>query len=155
MKLIRLVVHVLLSTAIAIWFLRLAKLGEGVEVLNVVYVASLLTNYTMDYVGHKSGRRSPTTHEPLNASLLSALVALAASPLFMHSSTYPTYVATACGIAYSSHLVLDTVSGGIYIRDGDTYRRIMWIKPSRGLYEVLNNLVLTVSILLILSYLLS
>ncbi len=155
MKLIRLLVHVLLSTAASAWVLRLAGLGEGVEPLNASFVASACLNWLMDYLGHGSGRRSPATHEPLNASLLSALLATAVGALFLYDLRLYAAALVACGIAYQLHLLLDLVSGGVYLREGASFRRVSLARPGRRAYEVFNGLLLAVSALATLAYLLS
>lgn len=155
MKLIKLLTHVLLSFAISAWFLRFIKVGEGVEVLNVAFIASLCLNWFIDYFGHEGKYRSRTTHEPVNASLVSFLLAATIGPLFLYD--IKSYVAAfiACGTAYLTHLALDLLSGGIYVRDGCSFRRVYLAKPTRNLYNFANSLILAVSILLMAAYIMS
>lgn len=152
-KLIRLLVHVLLSAAVSAWVLRLAGLGGGVELLNVAFVASLCLNWLMDHLGHSRGRRSPATHEPLNASLISALLAASLGAVFVYDGRLRLATFLACGVAHQLHLLLDLVSGGIYVREGSSFRRVRLAGPRGRAYEVANGLLLAASILITAAYL--
>ncbi len=154
-KLIRLLVHVLLSAAASAWVLRLAGLGRGVELLNVAFVASLCLNWLMDSLGHSRGRRSPATHEPLRASLLSTLLATVLGALFLHDPRLYLATFVACGMSHQLHLLLDLVSGGVYVREGTSFRRVRLASPRGRSYEAANGLLLAVSILAAAVYLLS
>ncbi|MEM1962310.1 MAG: hypothetical protein QW503_04235 [Sulfolobales archaeon] len=154
-KLIKLLVHVLLSTTAAVWFMKCVKLGDGVELLNASFIASLCLNWFIDYLGHKGRYRAPTTHEPINASAVSALVAVVVGALFLYDVKSYVAVFVACGITYITHLALDLASGGIYVRNGSSFERVRFAKPSRRTYDALNSVVLALSVVMTAMYLLS
>ncbi|MEM2007520.1 MAG: DUF1286 domain-containing protein [Sulfolobales archaeon] len=155
MKLIKLLAHVLLSTAVAVWFMRCVKLGEGIELLNASFMASLCLNWIIDYLGHKGRYRTPTTHEPINASVASALVAVLVGALFLYDVKSYTSVYVACGITYITHLGLDLTSGGVYVRNGASFERVCLSKLNKRTYDALNSVVLAVSIIMTATYLVS
>ncbi len=107
----------------------------------------------MDFLGHRGARRSPRTHEPLNASMLSASIAVAVSALFLYDYRYILAAIISSGTCYLTHLLLDLFSGGIYIREGDHYRRISFTRQSRSTYNHLNTLVFSISVLLMALFL--
>ena len=154
-KVIKLLVHVLLSSALSSWLMRALQLGDGVTLLNISYVTSLSLNWLMDYLGHRGGSRTPLTHEPFNASILSVGVAVAVGFLFLYNPAYMLATIVSSGVCYTTHLLLDLLSGGIYIREGDNYRRVRLARQSRSVYDQLNALVLSISLLLTAFFLIS
>ncbi|MCC6047088.1 MAG: hypothetical protein LM571_02745 [Desulfurococcaceae archaeon] len=151
----RRLVHVLTSTATAAWISGLALRRGGTEVLGVAYVTSLCINWLLDYLGHSGGRRSPLTHEPLNASAISFAVALALSSLYLYDLELTLATLVASGVSFLTHLALDLLSGGIYVRDGGSYRRVRLLKLRGHLYSVANSTALALSIASIAAYLLN
>lgn len=154
-KLIRLFVHVLVSTAASAWLLGSAGLGSGVEPLNVSFVASLCLNWFIDRFGHRGGLRSPTTHEPINASLASAAIAAFVGALFLYDAGSCVAALVACGVGYLTHLALDLLSGGIYVRNGKSYERVRLARLGRGAYDAANSALLLASLLAVAAYLAS
>lgn len=133
--------------------MRLVGLGDGVESLNVSFVASLYLNWFIDHFGHKGMRRSPTTHEPVNASVVSAILAAFVGALFLYDIRSYIAAFVACGITHLTHLALDLLSGGIYVRNGTSYERVRLAKLGRGWYDAANGLLLLASLLMVATHL--
>ncbi len=151
----RRLVHVLASTATATWTSRLVVQLGSTEVLGVAYVTSLCVNWILDYLGHSGGRRSPLTHEPLNASAISFIAALALSTLYLYNLELALVTLLASGVSFVTHLLLDLLSGGIYVRDGCSYRRVYLLKLREPLYSAANSATLALSIAAIALHLLN
>jgi len=151
---LRSLVHVLASTAVAAWASALVVQRDSTEVLGVAYVTSLSVNWLLDYLGHSSGRRSPLTHEPTNASAISFATALALSLLYLYDLELALLTFLASGASFVTHLALDLLSGGIYVRDGGSYRRVYLLKLRGPLYSIANSATLALSIASIAVYLL-
>jgi len=152
---LRRLVHVLASTAVAAWASGLVAQRGSVEVLGVAYVASLCVNWLLDHLGHSNGRRSPLTHEPINASAITFITALALSSLYLHDLELALLTLVASGVSFVTHLALDLLSGGVYVRDGGSYRRVRLLKLGGPLYSIANSATLAISIASIAAYLLN
>jgi len=152
---LRRLVHVLASTAVAAWTSGLLVQLDSTEVLGVSYVVSLCVNWLLDYLGHSGGKRSPLTHEPINASAISFATALALSTLYLYKLELVLVTLVTSGVSFVTHLLLDLLSGGIYVRDGCSYRRVYLLKLRGPLYSVANSATLALSIAAIALHLLN
>jgi len=61
----------------------------------------------------------------------------------------------ASGVSFVTHLALDLLSGGVYVRDGGSYRRVCLLKLGGPLYSIANSATLAISIASIAAYLLN
>ncbi|MEZ0318555.1 MAG: DUF1286 domain-containing protein [Pyrobaculum sp.] len=110
----------------------LAHVVDLTSALALAVLLSALVNFLIDALGHErrggAPRRTPTTHDPVNALILGAatggfvgwaLGQWLGPNLALHGVWAGAYVAL-------GHLFLDLFTGhGIYIRSGGRYRRVV------------------------------
>ncbi|MCC6022782.1 MAG: DUF1286 domain-containing protein [Desulfurococcaceae archaeon] len=141
----KLLTHVLMTFALG--SLIAVVISRSVLVVGSVFVISFLVNYLIDLLGHSGGRRTPLTHE-LFSNLITSLI----TGLLIHSLlNLPgplTIALTTSLIASSTHLLLDSLSGGVFIYSPNGLSRL---RLSSRRYDdyLLNTLVITASVVLL------
>jgi len=90
---------------------------KSVWVLNVAFVSSLMINYLIDALGHSGRRRTKLTHELLNNIVICLLLGMTlplAVALTLGMNPLIALITSVCvGL---THLLLDALSGNIYIK---------------------------------------
>ncbi len=114
MNVMKMLTHILSTFALS--SLICCLIFRSVWVLNEVFILSLVINYFIDMLGHKDGRRTPLTHEVFSNVFLSLCIGLGVYvfTFYMVPQSLITMIITSVTASFT-HLLLDSLTGGIYI----------------------------------------
>jgi len=141
----KLLTHVLITFALG--SLIAMTISRSVLVMNSVFIISFLINYLIDLLGHRGGRRTSLTHELFNNLVISLTTGLLIHSL-LNLPGPSTVALTTSLIASSTHLLLDSLSGGIFVYSSNGLSRLTLSSRSYDDY-LLNTLVITTSVVLL------
>lgn len=144
----KLLTHVITSLSATLAVLYMSSLFNDVYVVNAVFITSLTTNYLIDMLGHRNKSRTALTHEVFNNVLISLITSLAIWVVLF--SKYHLIIAVITSLAISStHLLMDLLTGYIYIRGLNNNVRKIRLSLRRYDDFLLNTIAIGISELII------
>ncbi|MEM0453803.1 MAG: DUF1286 domain-containing protein [Sulfolobales archaeon] len=140
----KMLTHILFTFALASSLCII--LVRDVWVLNQTFLLSLLINYLIDVLGHSNRRRTPITHEITNNALVSIIIGLIIYLVAFRITSFSISITIITSLISSfTHLLLDSLTGGIYMVK--TYGLVRFCLSSRGYDDfLLNTLFISVSV---------
>lgn len=117
----KLLTHITVSLAVS--SMTYAIVYRDISVINSIFILSLIINYFIDVLGHKHGCRTVLTHEVINNLILSLAIAFTLWFTVLSQSQAFVVLVTAV-ITSTTHMLLDALTGYIYVRGLYGMRRI-------------------------------